>query len=143
MSGSFDCFFSHNSADKPLVRELDRLVRERGVETWLDQREIKAGDSWLPLLEQGIRESHCAAVLLGPSGLGPWHGEETQVLLVQATARGKRVIPVLLPGFDGAIPAFLDLRSRIDLTAGIGGPELEQLVAAIQDPPSPAVVPCS
>ena len=37
----FDVFLSHNSKDKPAVRELAEALRERGVIVWLDEDELR------------------------------------------------------------------------------------------------------
>jgi len=68
----FDVFLSHNSQDKPRVRELARLLDDRGIRVWLDEDQLIPGESWLPSLEKGIKGSTTGAVLVGKDGLGPW-----------------------------------------------------------------------
>ena len=38
-------FLSHNSADKPFVRKLAADLRRNGFYAWVDEAEIKLGDS--------------------------------------------------------------------------------------------------
>ena len=40
MAKSFDVFLSHNSKDKPDVRELAEALRARGLRVWLDECEL-------------------------------------------------------------------------------------------------------
>src|SRR5262245_106345 len=72
----YDVFLSHNSKDKPMVRELKRRLSGRGLTVWLDEDELRPGMPWQQLLEAGIRASKSVAVLVGKDGLGPWEDEE-------------------------------------------------------------------
>ena len=137
MPQDFDLFLSHNSADKALVRQLDQLLRDKGLHPWLDERELLAGRPWQQGLEEGIRASLSAAVLLGPAGLGPWHQGEMEALLDLARREGKTVIPVLLPGFSEQPPILLRAFTQVDLRNGLSGPELERLIAGIRGEPAP------
>ena len=47
-------FLSHNSADKPFVRKLALDLEKAGVRCWLDEAEIKVGDSLLDKIRDGI-----------------------------------------------------------------------------------------
>lgn len=143
MAQDFDLFLSHNSVDKSQVRQLDRLLTQQGLKPWLDERELPPGSNWMQGLDAGIHASRCAAVLLGPAGLGPWHEGEMEALLDQARRGRKRIIPVLLPGFEGELPTFLGAYSFVDLRGGLAGTEFDRLVAAVREapfqPPAPAV----
>jgi hypothetical protein len=46
MSGSFDVFLSHNSKDKPTVRQLARALQARGLKVWLDEEQLVPGRPW-------------------------------------------------------------------------------------------------
>ena len=65
-------FLSHNSRDKPAVRELVEALRERGLTVWLDMDELRPGMPWQPLLEGGtgmafehIESDEAAEVIAG------------------------------------------------------------------------------
>ncbi|MCP4548015.1 MAG: TIR domain-containing protein [bacterium] len=46
-SRSFDAFLSYNSADKPLVKEIDRwLADEAGLRVWPDEWDLVPGEPW-------------------------------------------------------------------------------------------------
>ncbi len=60
----FQVFLSHNSQDKPTVRELARCLEDRGIRVWLDEEQLIPGRNWQPLLEDGIRRSWTGAVLV-------------------------------------------------------------------------------
>lgn len=97
MSDEFHVFLSHNSQDKPAVRELAAALRKRELHVWLDEDELRPGIPWQKSIEDGIRASASIAVLIGKDGLGPWEDEEMQAALRQAVKDQRPVIPVVLP----------------------------------------------
>lgn len=125
----FDVFLSHNSQDKPAVRELCRALQDRGLSVWLDEDELRPGLPWQPGLESGIRASRSVTVLVGADGLGPWEIEEMQAALMLARRRGIPVIPVLLPDapLQPAVPLFLELRTWVDLRPRLTDAALDRL----------------
>lgn len=129
----FDIFLSHNSADKPAVRELARRLAQHGIRVWLDEDQLIPGRPWQALLEKGIEESSTGAVLVGKDGLGPWEDEEMQALLRHAATEGKPVIPVLLPGAKRKpkLPIFLGNRTWVDLRGGFSDRGITRLVWGI------------
>ncbi|WP_295393604.1 TIR domain-containing protein, partial [uncultured Thiodictyon sp.] len=153
-SPTFDCFLSHNSRDKPAVRELATTLRAGGISVWLDEEQLRPGVPWQPLLESGIAASRSVAVLVGADGLGPWEDEEQQAALRLAVRDQRPVIPVLLPAAPQTpnLPMFLGNRTWVDLRRdaaagldlliwGITGrkPGVQRAVAA-STAPSPPVV---
>lgn len=67
MADAPDLFLSHNSEDKPLVREVAAALRRRRFKPWLDADELIPGRSWQDLAEEAIRTCKAAAVFVGPS----------------------------------------------------------------------------
>ncbi|MGD8590857.1 MAG: TIR domain-containing protein, partial [Chromatiales bacterium] len=116
----FDVFLSHNGRDKPVVRELKRLLSKANVEVWLDQDELPPGRNWQPLIERGIRSSRSIAVLVGSDGLGPVEVEEMLAALELAFKENRPIIPTLLPGCpkQPELPMFLGNRTWVDLRGG-------------------------
>jgi hypothetical protein len=129
----FDVFLSHNSKDKPKVRELKQLLAARGVTVWLDEDELRPGIPWQASLETGIKTSQSVAVLVGQEGLGLWEDEEIQVALRLAVKDKRAVIPVLLPGAPDqpSLPLFLGSRAWVDLRSGFTEEGLAKLVWGI------------
>ncbi len=141
----FNVFLSHNSHDKPLVCELERLLTEAGLKAWLDEKELRPGINWPPLLEAGVRSSKSIAVLIGPDGLGPWEDEEMQGALRLAVEDGRPIIPTLLPGCPKRpeLPLFLGNRTWVDLSDGYTQAAIDNLIWGItgQRPGRPPVTP--
>lgn len=54
-------FLSHKSANKPLVRDVAKVLRTLGYQPWLDEDEMHAGTNLERGLLQGMKDS-CAAV---------------------------------------------------------------------------------
>ncbi len=122
----FDVFLSHNSRDKPLVRDLADTLIVYDLRPWLDERELVPGWPWQEALEQIITTTKTAAVLYGPAGLGPWEEPEMRACLAEFVRRKLPVIPVLLPGAPEkpALPLFLQAFTCACPNRGLGDPRL-------------------
>jgi tetratricopeptide (TPR) repeat protein len=118
---AFDVFLSHNSRDKPSVRQIADALEVRGIHVWLDERELPPGSFWQNEIENIIETVPAAAVLVGKDGLGPWGISEMRTCLFNMVECGLRVIPVLLPGAPKApkLPPFLKQATWLDLRNGI------------------------
>ena len=129
MSGSFDVFLSHNSKDKPTVRQLAHTLQARGLKVWLDEEQLVPGRPWQEALEKIIQTAHTAAVLVGKDGLGPWEIPEIRTCLSQFVKRGLPVIPVLLPDASAKpeLPLFLHELTWVDLRGGLTEDGLNRL----------------
>lgn len=123
-----DVFFSYNTDDKAVVLELAQTVKARGLRVWLDVWEVPPGRDWQEALEKAIQTVHSAAVLVGPSGLGPWERAEVRASLSEAVDRELPVIPVLLPGaHEVPLPLFLRRFTWVDLRAGLTEEAVDKL----------------
>jgi phosphotransferase system HPr-like phosphotransfer protein/mannitol/fructose-specific phosphotransferase system IIA component (Ntr-type) len=128
-----DVFLSHNSKDKPVVRELKRRLAAKGLTVWLDEDELRPGIPWQELLEIGIRSSRSVVVVIGKDGLGPWENEEMQAALILAVDNKRPVIPVLMPGAQTMprLPMFLGIRTWVDLRTDLNDDGVGRLVWGI------------
>lgn len=129
MSTRFDVFLSHNSQDKPAVRELSDLLKQRGLAVWLDEEQLRPGQPWQEGLEEIMAATRSAAVLVGSDGMGPWQDREMRACLSQFVHRGLPVIPVLLPGAGAkpSLPLFLAEMTWVDLREGFHEEGLDRL----------------
>lgn len=99
-------FLSHNFADKPFVRRLAIDLENQGIKCWLDEAEIKVGDSLIEKIREGIDNVDYLAVVLSENSIkSPWVQREVDVAINQEI-KGHRikVLPVMLsicepPGF--------------------------------------------
>jgi hypothetical protein len=99
-------FLSHNVRDKSFVRDLARDLENHGVKYWLDEAEIKVGDSLIEKIRSGLDEVEYVAVILSPnSSASPWVQREMDVAMTQEINGKKvKVLPIMyqkceLPGF--------------------------------------------
>jgi hypothetical protein len=136
----FDVFLSHNSKDKPIVRQLADALVARGLRPWLDERELVPGRVWQEAVEQIIQSTNAAIVMFGPAGLGPWEEPEMRACLTEFVDRKLPVIPVLLPGAPQrpVLPLFLRAFTWVDMRGGLNEDGLDRLVWGItgRKPPS-------
>ncbi len=130
---SYDVFLSHNSKDKPAVRNLAIELRKRGLKVWLDEDDLRPGLPWQDQILAAIKDSASVAVLIGKDGVGPWHNEETRTALDFAVRDSRSVIPVILPGAPDAppLPPFLGNRTWVDLRPVLNKTVLDKLIWGI------------
>lgn len=100
-------FISHNHKDKPFVRRLANDLGAMGVKAWVDEAEIKVGDSLISKISAGLVEMEYLGVVLSPNSVSSsWVQEELQQALhSQISERKVKVLPILLR--DCPIPVFL------------------------------------
>jgi WD40 repeat protein len=138
MSG-FDLFLSYHGADREPAMELARVLKARGISTFLDRHQLLPGRSWPEELEKGLAECRAVAVLIGPHGMGAWQKREMyfaldrQIRDQEDHGRDFPVVPVLLPDVRDLKAGFLFLNTWVDLRAGVLAEEgLESLLRAVQ-----------
>ncbi|PSB35468.1 L-histidine N(alpha)-methyltransferase [Chlorogloea sp. CCALA 695] len=95
----FDVFLAHNNVDKPAVRVVCNKLRRLGIDPWLDEEQIRAGEAWHDTLQRAMTEVESVAVFIGTNGLGRWQSMELPVFItLYNEGRKIPIIPVLLPG---------------------------------------------
>jgi hypothetical protein len=131
-------FLSHNGQDKPAVKELGLMLKQRGLNVWLDEWELRPGVTWQNALEDIIATCEAAAVCIGENGVGPWVDPEMMALLRRFVDEKRSgnvlpVIPVILPGAPAelVLPVFLQAFTWVDLRDGITPAGIEKLVWGI------------
>lgn len=100
-------FLSHSSVDKPLATKIYRNLRDQAVDVWFDRLEMRAGDSLLAKISEGIGKSEYLLVLVTEnSKASAWVEKELSIALTQEiNGTGPKVIPLLLRGCE--IPTIL------------------------------------
>lgn len=92
-------FVSHASEDKErFVVGFARRLRENGVDAWLDQWEMKPGDSLVDkIFEQGLKGAQAVVVVLSKISVQkPWVREELNASVVNRIGKGTKLIPVVI-----------------------------------------------
>ncbi|EJG0889558.1 TPA: toll/interleukin-1 receptor domain-containing protein [Vibrio parahaemolyticus] len=91
-------FLSHNHTDKEFVRKLARDLENHNVKCWLDEAEMKIGDSLIQKIREGIDNVEFFAVILSPSSINaPWVVNELDVAMnFQISGKPIKVLPIML-----------------------------------------------
>jgi len=107
-------FLSHNSEDKEFVRDLHKLLLDNGIESWIDEAEIKIGDSLLQKISEGIKKADFVAIILSPKSIdSPWVERELEMAMQQEIERKeKKVLPLIIE--DCELPEYLKIKKYGD-----------------------------
>ena len=114
MTSEPSIFLSHNYRDKPFVRTLAQDLTAMGLRVWVDEAELRVGDSLITSISSAIDEMRYLGVVLSPHSVDSrWVREElNQALTNQLAQRATSVLPILLA--DCQIPGFLRDRLYAD-----------------------------
>jgi TIR domain len=92
---NWDAFISHASEDHDLVRDLAERFRKAGLRIWLDQHELRLGDSLSEKIDEGLAASRFGIVVLSPSFVAKrWPRQELNGLMAREEGGGKVILPV-------------------------------------------------
>lgn len=93
-----DLFISHASEDKDVfVRPLAAALRERNVDVWIDETELKLGDSLRRTIDRGLAGSKYGVVVLSPSFFSKsWPQYELDGLVAREVGGQKVILPIWL-----------------------------------------------
>lgn len=91
-------FICHASKDKSIVRRIATELERYGIRVWLDERELRVGDSLRERIEQALENSDHVIVVLSKMALRrPWVKKEINAAFSLETSRRENVIlPVLI-----------------------------------------------
>jgi hypothetical protein len=98
VSEAYDVFVSYSRIDWRHAAEIDSVLRDKGMKTFFDRRNLAAGLPWVRAPEQAIGAAKAAIVLIGPRGLGNTQQYERELAFVRLTRDPAfPVVPVILP----------------------------------------------
>jgi len=104
-------FFSYSRVDSEFVLRLAKDLRSDGVNLWIDQLDIAAGDRWDRAVEDALGAAPCLLVVLSPASV------ESQNVMDEVSLafdEGKRIVPVLASACT--IPFRLRRLQHVDFT---------------------------
>ncbi|MDX3192101.1 toll/interleukin-1 receptor domain-containing protein [Streptomyces sp. MN03-5084-2B] len=107
-------FLSHNWADKTFARKLAWDLKTKGCNVWIDEGEMKPGDSLLYKITAGIENIDYIAVVLSPDSVkSRWVEVELEMAMTrQIEEQEVRIVPLLYRECD--IPLFLRGKLYLD-----------------------------
>ena len=108
---SYDVFLSHSSRDKAIVRPLAEKLRADGLRVWLDDWEIRPGDSVPAKIEEGLESSRVLVLCMSANAFGSdWAGLEAGTFRFRDPLnKDRRFIPLRLDHapIKGSLAQFL------------------------------------
>lgn len=107
---------SHSSKDKTFARRLGNDLRQYGAKVWIDEAEIKVGDSLIEKISEGLSETEYLIVLLSKESCkSEWVKREVNIAITKEI-HGKKVVvlPCLIEECE--IPLFLIDKKYADFT---------------------------
>lgn len=125
-------FLSHNKNDKMFVRRLASDLEFYGIKIWLDEAEIRVGDSLINKISEGIGIVDFLAVILSPNSIhSTWVQREVSIAMTQEiNEKIIKVLPILYKKCE--LPLFLIDKKYADFTNDLFYKEsLKELVESI------------
>lgn len=109
-------FLSHSWKDKFFARKLAEELEEVGIKVWIDEAELKVGDSLIHKISEAIEKTdYIVAILSHSSVSSSWVQKELALAMTKEIA-GKKVtvLPILIEKCE--IPDFLKDKVYADFT---------------------------
>lgn len=149
MDSQSDIFLSHCKADRDFVRKLAADIESqpfegRHLKTWVDEAEIRPGQSVVKLINEGLETSRFIGLVMTPSYFktesgwtdAEWHS----ALHVDPDNRRALIIPMLAADCP-YIPILLRHLLRIDLRGNKYPQGLNSLIRILRNEPLPRPTP--
>jgi hypothetical protein len=110
-------FLSHSSGDKPFARKLAQELSRLNVKVWIDEAELKIGDSLIQKIGAAIDQMDFVGVVLSKhSVVSEWVQRELRAALTREFSDGKTVVlPILIERVE--VPTFLRDKVYADFTS--------------------------
>lgn len=131
----WDVFISHASEDKSAIaRPLADALTVHGVSVWLDELQLRVGDSLRRKIDQGIRSSRFGIAVLSPSFFAKgWTQYELDGLVTLSVAGQQNLLPIWHDvGRDDVMAQSASLADKVALsTASLSLEEIAQQIADV------------
>ena len=112
----FSVFISHNYMDKPLARKISNALNNYGIETWIDESEIKIGDSLIAKIRAGIDNvDYIIALISKYSVESEWVLKELDIAM-NKEIEGKKVVVLPILAGKCELPGFLKGKLYLDMS---------------------------
>ncbi|MFB0565767.1 MAG: TIR domain-containing protein [Candidatus Aminicenantaceae bacterium] len=109
-------FLSHTKADKLFARQLAMDLRRFGVRVWLDEAEMKVGDSLIDKISDAIGKVDYLIVILSPESLqSKWVRKELNLAIIRELDGELKILPLLHKKCQ--LPAFLKEKLYADFSS--------------------------
>ena len=131
-------FISYSNQDREFARRLSDQLFNSGIEVWIDQYEIKAGDSLVEkIFSEGLAKADFFIILLSNSSVNSsWVKEELSIAVINRINGLTKIIPVLKEKCE--IPVPLRALKWVDLSVNFedGIRDIVKSVFDVSDKPA-------
>jgi len=100
-------FISYSSKDKRFARGIDRELKAYGLRTWIDEGELRIGDSLIWKISEAVDQADFFLVIISENSIeSSWVRQELEIAMTQQLTQGRyKVLPVKKDTCD--MPTFL------------------------------------
>jgi hypothetical protein len=109
-------FLSHSSKDRFFARKLAETLKKYGVTVWIDEAELRVGDSLIDKISTAINQADFVAAVLSHNSVNSnWVQKELSLAMSKELA-GRRIVvlPILIDRCE--LPSFLSDKLYADFT---------------------------
>ena len=137
----YDVFISYSRADARHAADIDSVLRQKGLRTFFDRRNLAARIALGSGAGRSHRASKAAIMLIGPPGFGNTQQYERELAFIRQTRDPTfPVVPVILPDTRDPPFNFLQVVTWVDFShvakMSDAPDELEHLLTAVQTTPA-------
>jgi hypothetical protein len=94
-------FLSHSSKDKSFVRKLAKALDEKGIPTWLDEVDIRVGDSIPEEIGRAINRCDLFCIVISSNSNGSvWVQRELNSYVPKMIRKQGKILPCLIEQVD-------------------------------------------
>jgi hypothetical protein len=135
---AYDVFVSYARVDSGHAKDIDSVLRARGLSTFFDRRNLPPGLPWVREVEKALNAARAIVILIGPHGLGNTQQYERELAIMRQTQDPSfPIAPVILPEARIDHPFnFLHALTWVDFShvakVSDAPAELDHLVAAVR-----------
>lgn len=109
-------FISHNYKDKPMARKIAKELNKYGIKPWIDESEIKLGDSLIEKIRDGLDHMDFLIALVSDNSVqSEWVKKELDIAM-NSEIEGKRVITIPILAGKCELPGFLKGKLYADMS---------------------------
>jgi len=129
-------FISHSSEDHDFVLELAKKMKNDGIDVWVDDWEIKVGDSIIEKINYGLKKSSFLIVVLSKYSIeSDWVKKElSSTIMRQLSGDNITILPVWLEINENEVPPLLrEIKATIFSRNYINKSEYKKLIDPIKN----------
>ncbi|MBT9446086.1 MAG: AAA family ATPase [Hyphomonadaceae bacterium] len=112
----YAAFVSYSRQDKPRAKRLAAALEVGGLRTWIDQKNLQAGDALTNEITDAIEQASCFVLLLTEkSNDSDWVHKEVEV----ARTAGKKIIIVAMRNIEPSPKFHADIHDLVRIPGGV------------------------